>query len=180
MSTPRLPAVDGLYIGGGFPEVFGAAITANSGLCRDIKHRADSGLPIYAECGGLMYLSRKIIWQDQQFAMCGILPFDVSVGGKPEGHGYTLMRSLPGNPFFPAGACVKGHEFHHSRVINAADGLPYTYEVLRGHGIDGRRDGVVYRNTFASYNHIHAVANPDWAPRFVALARTWQEESGSR
>ena len=172
MTDRALPAVDGLYIGGGFPEVFGGAIAANVGLRQDIRLAAEAGLPIYAECGGLMYLGRKVLWEGREYAMCGVLPFDVIVEKRPQGHGYTLMRSLAGNPFFPPGAEVKGHEFHHSRLADADPSLCYAYEVLRGHGIDGRRDGLVYKNTFATYNHIHAVANPEWAPRFVALAAT--------
>lgn len=176
MNDKVLPPVDGLYIGGGFPEVFGDAIAANAGLCRDIRRAAADGLPIYAECGGLMYLGRKIVWEGREFAMCGVLPFDVVVEKSPQGHGYTLMRSLDGNPFFASGAEVKGHEFHHSRLVGADPGLRYTYEVVRGHGVDGRRDGILHKNTFATYNHIHAVANPEWAPRLVAMAAQWRRE----
>ncbi len=175
MADKELPPVDGLYIGGGFPEVFGETIAANAGLCRDIRRAAEDGLPVYAECGGLMYLGRKIVWQDRSFPMCGVLPFDIVVEHGPQGHGYTLMRSLEGNPFFPPGAEIKGHEFHHSRLVDADPGLCYTYEIVRGHGIDGRRDGILYKNTFATYNHIHAVANPEWAPRFVELAVKWRK-----
>ncbi len=176
MNDGKLPAIDGLYIGGGFPEVFGEAIAANAGLRRAIKEAAEAGLPIYAECGGLMYLGREIVWEGRAFPMCGVFPFAVAVDKRPQGHGYTLMRSLQGNPFFAAGAEIKGHEFHHSHLTGADPGLNYTYEVIRGHGIDGRRDGLLYKNTFATYNHIHAVANPGWAPKFVALAAGWRKE----
>lgn len=174
-----LPPVDGLYIGGGFPEVFGTVIAANVGLRGAVKTAAESGLPIYAECGGLMYLGRTIFWRGREFAMCGVLPLDVIVEDRPQGHGYTSMRALAGNPFFPEGSWIKGHEFHHSRVINIGDGLRYTYEVVRGQGIDGKHDGLVYRNVFATYNHIHATANPDWAPRFVALADSFRRQDTS-
>lgn len=171
-----LPQVHGLYIGGGFPEVFGEAITANSGLRRAIRAAAEDGLPIYAECGGLMYLARAVHWRGREFAMCGVLPFDVTVEDRPQGHGYTLMQALKDNPFFPEGSCVKGHEFHHSRVVITGKDLKFTYQVVRGQGIDGSHDGAVYRNVFATYNHIHALANPDWAPRFVALADSFRRE----
>jgi cobyrinic acid a,c-diamide synthase len=174
MSDRELPQLDGLYIGGGFPEVFGEAIAANTGLRRAIARVAEEGLPIYAECGGLMYLGREIIWDGRSYPMCGVLPFSVVVEKGPQGHGYTLMRSLAGNPYFAPGAEVKGHEFHHSRLADADPGLRYTYEVVRGHGIDGRRDGILHKNTFATYNHIHAVANPEWATKFVALATQWR------
>ena len=109
--------------------------------------------------------------------MCGVLPLDVVVEDKPQGHGYTLMRALKGNPFFPEDSCIKGHEFHHSRVVNIGEGLHYSYKVVRGQGIDGKHDGLVYRNVFATYNHIHAMANPQWAPRFVALAESYRRQN---
>ncbi len=177
IADTELPAIDGLYIGGGFPEVFGEAIAANTGLRQAIARAAEAGLPIYAECGGLMYLGREIIWDGRTYPMCGVLPFSVVVEKGPQGHGYTLMRSLEGNPFFAPGAEVKGHEFHHSRLTAADPDLNFTYEVVRGHGIDGCRDGILYKNTFATYNHIHAVANPEWAPRFVALAAAWRRDN---
>jgi cobyrinic acid a,c-diamide synthase len=106
--------------------------------------------------------------------MCGVLPStsSSSTAAGPWIHPYA---SLEGNPFFPPGAEIKGHEFHHSRLVDADPGLCYTYEIVRGHGIDGRRDGILYKNTFATYNHIHAVANPEWAPRFVELAVKWRK-----
>lgn len=172
-----LPAVDGLYIGGGFPEVFGEAIAANRSLRQAIRTAAEEGLPIYAECGGLMYLGRKIIWDGREYDMCGVLPFDVVMEKGPEGHGYTLMRSLTGNPYFTAGKEIKGHEFHHSRLVNIDPGIKFAYKVIRGHGIDGEHDGILYRNTFAAYNHIHAIANPAWAPNFVALAADYRQRT---
>ncbi len=174
MEDEQLPNVDGLYIGGGFPEVFGTEISANIGLRQDIRQAADKGLPIYAECGGLMYLGRKIIWQNTEFTMCGVLPVDVIVEQKPQGHGYTLMESIADNPFFATGSSVKGHEFHHSKVVLTGEKLNFAYQVIRGQGINGCSDGVFYRNTFATYNHIHAVANPEWAKRFVIVAKKFR------
>ena len=173
MKDQSLPDIDGLYIGGGFPECFAAEIARNESLRNQIRMAAVDGLPIYAECGGLMYLGRSILWNSQSYAMCGVLPFDVVLEKKPQGHGYTLLRVTADNPFFATGQDIKGHEFHHSRVINSDPSLQYAYEVTRGHGIDGKRDGVIWRNTFATYNHIHALSNPSWAVRFVqfALAR---------
>ncbi|MDR3565084.1 MAG: hydrogenobyrinic acid a,c-diamide synthase (glutamine-hydrolyzing) [Negativicutes bacterium] len=177
MRDETLPPLDGLYIGGGFPEIFGKAIAANAPLRSAVKVAADGGLPIYAECGGLMYLARTIRWHGDEFPMCGVLPLDVIVENRPQGHGYTVMRSLKGNPFFAEDRCVKGHEFHHSRVINVADGMRYSYQVVRGQGIDGQQDGLLYKNVFATYNHIHATANPEWAPRFVALAHSFRQRN---
>lgn len=173
MEDSKLPAIDGLYIGGGFPEIFGEAIAANTALRQTIRQAADSGLPIYAECGGLMYLGRKVVWQGREFAMCGVLPFDVIMEKKPQGHGYALMRTIADNPFFSVGSEIKGHEFHHSKVVNIGGKVRFAYKVLRGHGIDGQHDGLMYGNTFATYNHIHAVANPEWAERFILAAKNF-------
>lgn len=177
ITDEALPAIDGLYIGGGFPEVFGEAIAANRSLREAIRTAAEDGLPIYAECGGLMYLGRKIVWDGREFAMSGVLPFDIVMEKGPQGHGYTRMKSLAGNPYFAAGSEIKGHEFHHSRLTNIAPGLKFAYRVIRGHGIDGEHDGVLYKNTFAAYNHIHALANPSWAPSFVAVAAAYHNRT---
>ena len=175
LNDKKLPLIDGLYIGGGFPECFAAQLEANTSLREDIREAAEGSMPMYAECGGLMYLGRRLFWQGNSYAMCGVLPFDVAVEKKPQGHGYTSMKVMTDNPFFPVGAEIQGHEFHHSRVINSDAMLSFAYDVNRGHGIDGKRDGILYRNTFATYNHIHALANPDWALRFVNQASSWRK-----
>lgn len=177
LSDRQLPDIEGLYIGGGFPECFAEQLEANSSLRSDIRRAAESRMPIYAECGGLMYLGRNLMWQGNQYAMCGVFPFDVVVEKKPQGHGYTAMRVTEDNPFFPTGSIIKGHEFHHSKVVNCASDLVYGYQVQRGHGINGQQDGVLCRNTFATYNHIHALAHPEWAQRFVEHAVTWKQHS---
>ena len=169
-----LPDIDGLYIGGGFPECFAEQLEQNASLRQAIRLSAEQGMPVYAECGGLMYLGRTLRWHGNEFAMCGVFPFDVVVEQKPQGHGYACMKVVEDNPFFPAGTLIKGHEFHHSRVINVDGQAKFAYEVTRGHGIDGKRDGMMYRNAFATYNHIHALAHPEWAARFIHIASIWR------
>ncbi|MBE3581142.1 MAG: cobyrinate a,c-diamide synthase [Thermoanaerobacteraceae bacterium] len=164
-----LPAVDGLYIGGGFPEVFAAELEANAALRRSIRRAAEEGLPIYAECGGLIYLARRLYLDGKVFEMVGALPLDVQLEKKPQGHGYTLLEARPGNPFFSPGSRVKGHEFHHSRVINLErEKIGFAYRVLRGNGVEDGFDGILYRQILASYNLLYAPAHPEWIPRFVA------------
>ncbi len=175
-----LPNIDGLYIGGGFPECFMNELEANTALRSDIKEAAHQGLPIYAECGGLMYLGRELIWDDKKADMCNAMPFSVELGKKPQGHGYSLMKVTQNNPFFAVGNEIKGHEFHHSRIVDVDNGLDFSYEVLRGHGIDGLHDGVSYRNTFATYHHIHALAYPEWAINFVASAVKHNKKSNAK
>lgn len=169
IKADRLPDVDGLYIGGGFPELFAGQIEANSSLRANIKQAAEDGLPVYAECAGLMYLCRSIKSAGQRHEMVGVFPFDAEMRSRPRGHGYSEVAVSAMNPFFPLGAKLRGHEFHHSELVGLGNVKP-AYKVLRGSGIDGANDGLVYKNVLAAYTHLHALTVPQWAPNFVALA----------
>ncbi len=171
-----LPGVDALYIGGGFPEMFMQDLSANRGLRLDIRAAARGGLPIYAECGGLMYLARRVVWGNRSAEMVGALPCDVEMTERPQGHGYVIAEAVDGNPFLPAGAIVRGHEFHNSRVVDWQGDLSAAYRLLRGNGLGGGRDGLVYRNVLASYTHLHSAGSPGWAEGLVARARAHAEE----
>ncbi|NWF93049.1 MAG: hydrogenobyrinic acid a,c-diamide synthase (glutamine-hydrolyzing) [Syntrophaceae bacterium] len=166
----RLPPVDGLYIGGGFPEFFVKQLEENRLLRKDIAESIEAGLPVYAECAGLMYLCRKIHWQGRSHEMVGVIPAEVEISQRPEGHGYVLAEVTDENPLLPIGLTIRGHEFHHSR-LSVKNGIRFAYEIKRGHGIDGKRDGIFYKNLFASYMHLHASGTPCWAEAFVSLAR---------
>ena len=168
MHDSELPAVDGLFIGGGFPEVFMEELEANAAMRRQIREAAASGMPIYAECGGLMYLARSLSWQDRTGEMVGALPCDIIMHAKPRGHGYMELEAT-GDGWFPAGARVRGHEFHYSEIINAPEtgGAGFAWRVVRGTGIDGSHDGILHRNILASYAHLHGLGSPEWAPGFV-------------
>jgi cobyrinic acid a,c-diamide synthase len=174
LSDRALPEIDGLYIGGGFPELYAAELEANKRLRHDLARRIENGLPTYAECAGLMYLSRAIRWQERRYEMVGVVPADVEVSKRPQGHGYVEIEVAADNPWFPTGSVLHGHEFHHSRLI--AEGPPHATacRTLRGHGIDGSVDGFFYKNLFASYTHLHALGVPQWAPAFVALAKEYK------
>jgi cobyrinic acid a,c-diamide synthase len=165
----RLPQVDGLYVGGGFPEFFLEKLEKNKELRQDLWKAIDQGLPVYAECAGLMYLSQKIHWQGRSYEMVGAIPAEVQISEKPEGHGYVIAEVLYQNPLFPIGLTIRGHEFHHSKV-SIKKGVKFAYQIRRGHGIDGQRDGVLYKNIFAAYTHLHALGTPSWAEAFVSLA----------
>ncbi|MBC2725781.1 cobyrinate a,c-diamide synthase [Desulfosporosinus sp.] len=162
--------LDALYIGGGFPEVFAAQLEENLLLRRDIRLAGEKGLPIYAECGGLMYLGRSIRTSSQNYEMVGLLPLDTQMESKPQGHGYTIMEANPGQLWFAEKTEIRGHEFHNSRVVNLAPDVKFGLKVKRGHGMDGQHDGICYKNTFASYNHIHALGCPEWAESMIKLA----------
>jgi cobyrinic acid a,c-diamide synthase len=167
--TDSLPDIDGLYIGGGFPELYASELEANAGLRQAIAAIAREGMPVYAECAGLMYLCRTIIKDNRHYGMSGVFDEDVEITSKPQGHGYMEVETDEGNPFFRPGAIIKGHEFHYSR-LTASAALNTTFNVRRGHGIDGRTDGMAYKNTLATYLHLHALAAPGWAGDFVNLA----------
>ncbi len=172
LSDARLPSVDGLFIGGGFPEVFAADLEANASMRRDIRRAIEGGLAVHAECGGLMYLSRSIRHRGIRREMVGAIPADVVVHRKPVGKGYVTLAQAADHPWGRSVAAeIQAHEFHYSSVENADPTLRFAYRVIRGHGVDGERDGIVYRNVLASYAHLRSVGDNDWAARFVAFAR---------
>ncbi len=165
----RLPDIDGLYVGGGFPEFFLESLEANHGLRQDIADAVEDGLPVYAECAGLMYLCRSIGWQGRRHEMVGVFPADVEISQHPQGHGYVVAEVTGENPLFPIGLTLRGHEFHHSK-LSKLDGLDFAFRIRRGRGIDGEVDGIVYKNVFAAYTHLHALGTPEWAEAFISLA----------
>jgi len=170
------PELDGLYIGGGFPETHAQALAENMSFRNSIKTAALSGLPIYAECGGLMYLGEHIQIREEKFPMVGLFPHDFVMGKKPQGHGYTVLEVIQDNPFFPIGTRLMGHEFHYSRIVpDPAADAAMAFRVSRGTGMAGRREGLVLHNVLATYTHLHALGSPQWAPALVRRAREYQQ-----
>ncbi len=172
LTEAPFPDLDGLYIGGGFPETHARALADNESFRRRLKALADDGLPIYAECGGLMYLGEKLILKEGEFPMAGVLPIVYGFSLRPQGHGYTVFRVERENPFFAVGEQLRGHEFHYSKVVEfrAADEA-MAFSMERGKGLVRGRDGIVYRNVLATYSHIHAAGTPQWAPALIRQAR---------
>ena len=181
-----LPPCDGLLIGGGFPECFLDQLEANSALRADIRRAIEGGLPTYAECGGLMYLARKIEWKGKNAAMVGVIPGDIRMHGKPVGRGYVILEANANHPwrandnFAGAGetkrpatdaATLHAHEFHYSSLSDLPADTRYAYAVRRGHGIDGHRDGVLLHRLLASYTHLRATSGCDWPAKFVQHVR---------
>ncbi len=165
----RLPRIDGLYIGGGFPEFFLKELEDNKRLRQDIFEAIENDLPVYAECAGLMYLCRKVHGEGRFYEMVGVIPADVRMMERPQGHGYVEADVIRGNPFFARGTAIRGHEFHHSK-LDISGTVIFAYQLKRGHGIHAGEDGIIYKNLFASYTHIHALGTSEWAPSFVSLA----------
>ncbi|MBM3357979.1 MAG: cobyrinate a,c-diamide synthase [Betaproteobacteria bacterium] len=172
----RLPQVDGLFIGGGFPETHMDALAANADLRAEVRTAIEAGMPAYAECGGLMYLARGIEWNGRRAEMVGLLPADIVMHARPVGRGYVHLRETGRGPWPQAPAHgappIRAHEFHYSSVENLPAGIEFAYEVERGHGIDGRHDGIVHKNLLASYAHLRNVAGSPWAVRFVEFVRS--------
>jgi len=174
----ELPEVDGLYIGGGFPEVHAARLGANTAFTEDVRERVGAGMPVYAECAGLMYLARELIVDGVAHAMAGVLDLAVEQKPTPQGHGYEVAVVDRDNPFFAAGTRLVGHEFHYSRLVDDGDRQDGVLRVERGTGIGGQRDGIVVGRVWASYLHLHAGATPGWADGFLALAAQFADERG--
>lgn len=171
LEDAHLPEVDGLILGGGFPEVFIEALEANRSLRDDIRRAIEDGLPVYAECGGLMYLSRSIAWEGRRGEMVGIVPADCVMGDRPVGRGYALLDGTGSSALAPSAVRMPAHEFHHSHLVGLPEGLTYAYRVRRGHGIDGRHDGYVYKNLLASYCHRRGTGEQGWIAPFLDKVR---------
>ena len=167
------PAADGIFIGGGFPERAMVALEANSSMRASLRERIDAGTPVYAECGGLMYLARRIRWGARDCEMVGAIPADVVMHARPRGRGYVVLEPTGDAPWAPAAkGPVPAHEFHHSSLENLDGSLRrYAYRVRRGRGLDGERDGIVIGSLLASYSHLRDVEGCRWAERFVAYVR---------
>jgi cobyrinic acid a,c-diamide synthase len=168
LTDPGLPELDGLYIGGGFPETHAQILAENEGFRHDVRRMAEGGLPIYAECGGLMYLGESLVFDGVTYPMAGVFPVIFGFSKRPEGHGYTVYKVERANPFFQIGLEVRGHEFHYSSVLSWK-GQPedLAFRVARGIGFSGTRDGLTYKNTLATYSHVHALGTPSWAKAMV-------------
>ncbi len=168
-----LPDIDALYIGGGFPETHAERLSQNSSMMESVRKAAGEGLPIYAECGGLIYLSKSLTWNNNRYPMAGLFPVELLMHPKPMGHGYTQLCVDRTNPFFEVGTLIKGHEFHYSGLITGRRAGATCMRVDMGTGLGNNRDGLLHKNTLACYTHIHADSVKGWAPRLVLSAEIY-------
>ncbi len=182
LEDERMPEADGLFIGGGFPETCMERLEANESMRRSIREFIEGGGAAYAECGGLMYLCRSIGWRGKRCEMVGVLPAEVQMHQKPQGRGYVRLCETDQHPWGGEDPrVIHAHEFHYSGLDSLDPGLAFAYRVERGYGVDGRHDGLVYRNLLANYTHMRNVGENRWVRRFVAhVARVRTERSGSR
>lgn len=176
-NADSIPPVDALYIGGGFPETHARELANNITFKRQLKDLAENGLPIYAECGGLMYLGEELVLDEGTFPMAGVLPIVFGFSKKPQGHGYTVVSVDQENPYYNIGSEIKGHEFHYSKVLKwRGTDKDLAFGMKRGAGFINRRDGVCYKNILATYTHIHALGTPFWAKALVRNASAYKNK----
>jgi cobyrinic acid a,c-diamide synthase len=174
LEAPRLPQIDGLFIGGGFPETAMHSLERNASLREDVAGFIEGGGVAYAECGGLIYLSRSLTWGEKKCKMVGIIPADTVMHEKPQGRGYVQLRQTGHNPWLCDVArqksdVISAHEFHYSSLEGLdPNSARFAYEVVRGTGIDGQHDGFVYKNLLASYTHRRSVGEHGWVDAFLA------------
>jgi cobyrinic acid a,c-diamide synthase len=176
LAEAAVPPVDALYIGGGFPETHAKQLAGNITYRNQIRDLAEKGLPIYAECGGLMYLGEHLLLDDDTYAMVGIFPLVFDLHKRPQGHGYTIISVDHENPFFGVGTEIRGHEFHYSKAIEYRGSMDLlAFQVQRGAGLVNGRDGICRKKVLATYTHIHSLGTPLWARSMVENAVSFQK-----
>jgi cobyrinic acid a,c-diamide synthase len=170
-----LAEVDALYIGGGFPETLAPKLSANAAFLASVREVVGRGLPVYAECGGAVFLGRSLVMEGAAYPMAGVLPAVFAFGRKPQGHGYTELETVGANPFYAAGSVVRGHEFHYTYVeAYEVDEPSFAFRVRSGFGFDGRHDGLCLGNVLAMYTHVHALGTVSWARSIVEQAAAFK------
>ncbi len=168
MNDRQLPEVDGLFIGGGFPEMRMKELAANAALRTDIRAKLAAGLPCYAECGGLMYLCESLSWRGETHEMVGAIPARAVMHERPQGRGYVAFTGRDSHPWGPRGT-VRAHEFHYASVEGLPEDTAFGRDMKRGQGIDGHHDAVVLGNTVAGFCHLRSTGPEPWVPRFLSF-----------
>jgi cobyrinic acid a,c-diamide synthase len=172
----KIPPIDALYIGGGFPETHAKELSENEQFRNELKALAEDGLPIYAECGGLMYLGEELVLDNKSYQMAGVLPVVFGLSKKPKGHGYTIISVERENKYFKKGSEIRGHEFHYSYVLEwKGNDEDLVFNMKKGNGFINKMDGLCYKNVLATYTHIHALGTPSWAKTMVSNAISYKK-----
>ena len=161
-----LPTINGLFIGGGFPETQAQKLQQNNSMKKSVHNAINRGLPVYAECGGLMYLANRIKFGESLTKMCNVFDIDIEMNEKPVGRGYTILDTDK-HPWSMKNKNIHAHEFHYSSVKFNKKRYKYAYNVKRGYGINGRKDGLIYKNTIASFSHLRSTSKFNWAKYFI-------------
>nr|WP_091743672.1 cobyrinate a,c-diamide synthase [Propionispora vibrioides] len=178
LTDQDLPAVDGLLLGGGFPEMFAQALAANRTMREAIRVAAQHGMPVYAECGGLMYLTRQLVdFSGQAYEMAGVIPATCVMEQKLQTVGYVEAMPLRDNLLCSAGQSLRGHEFHFSRLVpDAAESFPWAFTMIKLRTGTGYPGGYAANNVLASYLHMHFAGNKPAAHRFMKACMQYREQ----
>ena len=184
LKDKQLADIDGLFIGGGFPETRMQELEKNHDIRNAIKSAINNGLPTYAECGGLMYLSRSLSWGGKRCKMAGAIPVDTVMHETPQGRGYIRLQATDQHPWGQHTETtsapdneIAGHEFHYSALENIDPSLKFAYRVKRGFGIDGKHDGIVYKNVLACYAHLRDTRANHWTEHFIKFVKRCKHAS---
>ncbi|MCK5541668.1 MAG: cobyrinate a,c-diamide synthase [Desulfobacterales bacterium] len=172
LNQQNIPSdLDAIYMGGGFPETHAAKLAANINFKSALKKLAEKGLPIYAECGGFIFLGQSIEIDKKVYPMSGILPVKFGLSERPEGHGYTSVKVVSKNSYYERDQIIRGHEFRYSTILDI-DFKPHemAFKMERGKGIIDKLDGFSRKNVFATYTHIHTLTTPLWAEGIIKQA----------
>lgn len=163
----QLPSVDALYIGGGYPEIFKKELSKNTTMLESIKEFSQDNHPIYAECGGLMYLCKTI----DSLPMVDVFSYHSMLTKRVQGLSYTIAHVQRDNPILKKNTTYHGHEFHYSKVeYTGSNSNDFAFSMRRGVGITGKYDGLLKNNTLASYIHTHTACLPDFGYNFTQSA----------
>ncbi len=168
--------VAGLYLGGGYPELYARMLAKNESLKSAILAAAYQGMPIYAECGGFMYLTRSIQVEGRTHAMVGLYPFRTRMLPRRKALGYREIVLRKDGLLGPKGLRARGHEFHYSELIDAPGEIRDLYQVCNREGMDAVADGFVVHNALAGYIHLHFGSNPEVAANLVERCREYQDQ----
>jgi cobyrinic acid a,c-diamide synthase len=168
------PNLSGLYLGGGYPELYAAQLAQNQSMRTELKSAIESGIPTYAECGGLMSLTESYFDEAGiEYPMLGVLPGSTRLTGKLK-MGYREVVGLESSPLLEKGQTARGHEFHYSEWIRPEDSNSFAYEIQSRMGGEAQPEGFARNNLLASYVHLHFASNPNLARNFVAAYRAFQ------
>ena len=166
-----LPEVDGIYIGGGYPEIYARELSENKSFLHSLQRAHQRDIPIFGECGGMLYLSEEIEWDEESNQMAGLIPGRAKRGSKrivSYVHGHLARGSILGEE----GEYIMGHEFHHSEMqIDQGADVQYAIRLERGAGITNGLDGIQMGNLLACYSHIHSASYRGFPAHFLRACR---------
>ncbi len=165
VNDKKIPKCDGLYIGGGFPEILAKSLAKNQHMKESIKKMSEDDLPIYAECGGLMYLTKSISSKDKKYKMIGLFDAETKMTNKMKLN-YTKGRIVSKNSISDKLHDFRGHEFHYSHLEYVSSDSKFAYNLEIGEGIEKCHDGLIQNNTLASYGHLYFDSS-NYAEAFV-------------